>query len=104
MERLHRMHADDGLEIVAVSVDAALGEVDRAGRPGGDIAAMVEELEIGFTVLHDPRGEVMRIFGAQGLPTTLVIDREGRIVRRVMGPVHWDAPPYLDLIRELLES
>lgn len=104
MERLHQALHAEGLEVVAVSVDALPGEVDHAGRPGGNVAAMVDELGLSFTILLDPRGEVMRRFGVQGLPTTYVIDREGKVVRRVLGPVHWDAPPHLDLIRELLEE
>lgn len=104
MQRLHQSLHAEGLEVVAVSVDARPGEVDHYGRPGGDVAKMVDELGLDFRVLLDPRGTVQRRFGVQGLPTTFVIDREGRVARKVMGPVHWDASPYLDLIRELLEA
>src|SRR5690606_16354584 len=39
MQRLHDQLAEEGLRVVAVSIDAASGQVDAGGRPGGDIAA-----------------------------------------------------------------
>lgn len=37
MQRLYERLGPEGLRIVAVSIDAAPGEADSAGRPGGDI-------------------------------------------------------------------
>lgn len=104
MQRLHEALHADGLEVVAVSVDAPSGEADHAGRPGGDVQAMVDDLDLEFTILLDPEGEVQRQFGVHGLPTTFLIDRGGRVARKVMGAAHWDASPYVDQIRELLEA
>lgn len=39
-----------------------------------------------FKVAFDPRGEIATAFGGiAGTPTTLVIDRDGRIVERIVG-------------------
>ena len=39
-----------------------------------------------FPVLIDSSGEVGNAYGITGLPTTFLLDRQGRIVRRLIGP------------------
>jgi len=39
-----------------------------------------------FPVLIDSSGEVGNAYGITGLPTTFVLDRQGRIIRRLIGP------------------
>jgi thiol-disulfide isomerase/thioredoxin len=39
----------------------------------------------------DPKGEAARAWHARGLPTTLIIDRQGREVGRLEGAVDWAA-------------
>ena len=42
-------------------------------------------------------------YRVQGLPTTILIDREGRSVGRAVGPREWAGPEGRALIRSLLE-
>ncbi len=42
-------------------------------------------------------------WGAEGLPATLLIDREGREVGRVIGPADWNAPQVRAIIRGLID-
>jgi len=102
MERLHQELGGEGLEVVAVSVDAATGRLPTFGGPTEEVRSLVHELGLTFTILLDPASEVQRRFGVQGLPTTFLIDRQGRIVERILGPRHWDQPPEIDRIRALL--
>jgi peroxiredoxin len=104
LDRLQRELGDAGLAVVAVSVDAAPGASDGMGRTGGDVAAYAREMDLGFTILLDPASRVQEVFGVRGLPTTFLIDRSGRIRKKVLGPAEWDQPPYIDEIRELLEG
>jgi peroxiredoxin len=107
MPAMHRLQAalrDDGLEVVAVSVDAVAPGPDRLERARARVGAYVDELGVDFTVLLDPAGEVQRLFGVTGLPTTFLIDRDGRIAAKVLGAVDWDEPPHLDRVQRLLED
>ena len=45
-----------------------------------------------LNIYRDPSAAASRALGAFGLPTTLVIDAEGREVGRVIGPAEWTAP------------
>lgn len=49
----------------------------------------------------DPRGAATRALGARGLPTTVIVDRQGREKARVEGDAAWDAPEFLAAIRRL---
>ncbi len=52
-------------------------------------------------VLLDPRGAAARAFGARGLPTTIIVNREGAEVARLEGEAVWDAPVMLARLRLL---
>ena len=102
MERLHRELGPRGLKIVAVSVDAAAGGVDRSGQPGGDVAEFARELGLTFPIWHDPSGQVQRAYRTTGVPESFVIDRNGVIQKKVIGATEWDGGSHPELIRRLL--
>jgi peroxiredoxin len=104
LQRLHEQLAEDGLRVVAVSVDAAPGVIGAFGREGGDVRRFVADLGLTFTVLHDPSAGIESRYHVNGLPTTYVIDREGRIFRKVLGAAEWDQPALADQIRQLVEG
>ncbi|HEX2166757.1 MAG TPA: TlpA disulfide reductase family protein [Longimicrobiales bacterium] len=104
LQRLHDELAGDGLRVVAVSVDAPAGVVGSFGETGGNVKDFVDNLGLTFTVLHDPSGGIESRYQVNGLPTTYVIDRDGRIQRKVMGAREWDEPPLSDQIRQLVEG
>ena len=104
MERLHQRFKDDGLRILAVSVDAELGKTDQGGRPGGDLRAFADSLGLTFTLLHDPSGEIQNLYQTTGVPETLLVGRDGVIYKKVAGPTEWDASEHQELIGRLLAS
>jgi thiol-disulfide isomerase/thioredoxin len=61
--------------------------------------------ELGLTHLrpyHDPAGALSRAFALRGLPTTVLIDREGRVLGRFEGAAEWDSPEALAMIRHVI--
>ncbi len=48
-------------------------------------------------------GQLARTIGVVALPTTLLIDREGRVVGGVEGPAEWDSEEAVRLIRHYIE-
>ena len=104
LERLQQKLGKDGLEIVAVSVDTPLGTLGPSGNNGGDVKSYVSDMGLTFTVLHDPQRSVEDLFLVQGLPTTFIIDKNGRIDQKVVGAREWDAPNYIQYFTKMLES
>ncbi len=104
MERLYQEIAEEGFEIMAVSIDAELGGFDLAGRPGGDIQAFADSLGLTFPILHDPSGRIERLYRTTGVPETFLIGRDGIIYKKVAGGTEWDAPEHKELIQRLLAA
>ncbi len=104
MQRLYDSLEGEGFEILAVSVDARLGESDDFGRPGGDLEAFADELGLTFPILHDPAGEIMTLYQTTGVPESFLIGKNGVIVKKVAGPTEWDVSENEELIRRLLAS
>lgn len=98
LQRLHEQLDERGLSVVAVSVDAGPGGGD------ADVLSFVDQFGLTFTVLRDASGRIEDAFGVAGLPTTFVIDRDGRIQRKVLGARDWDDPALASEIESLLEG
>lgn len=95
MQRLYEQLGDSGLHIVAVSVDDG---------STGAVREWIEERGFTFHVLHDRSGRVERAYQTTGVPESFVIDRHGRIVKKVIGATEWDDPAQQSLIRRLLQG
>jgi thiol-disulfide isomerase/thioredoxin len=55
-------------------------------------------------VYLDPLGRGTSALSIPGVPTTLLIDPEGRLVARKMGDAQWDGPQMIGLIRHFLPA
>jgi len=93
IQRLYDELAPDGLKVVAISVD---------GEDTGDVRAWTQERGLTFDILHDRTGKIERDYQTTGVPESFVIDREGVIVKKVIGAAQWDHPTQVALLRRLL--
>lgn len=100
MQRLHERLATRDFRIIAVSVDALPGGRD----PTGVVASFAREYQLDFDIWVDPAGTVQRIYRTTGIPETFVIDRDGVIVKKVIGATEWDSEANVDLFLRLLEG
>jgi cytochrome c biogenesis protein CcmG, thiol:disulfide interchange protein DsbE len=104
MERLYKALRGEDFEILAVSVDAPLGETDASGNRGGDLRAFAKEFGLTFPILHDPSGDIQDLYQTTGVPESFVIGKDGMIYKKVAGPSEWDMPVNQELVRRLLNS
>ena len=94
MERLYRVLQADGFELVAVSVD---DEKDIAV-----VREFRERMAISFPIALDPAKRTSEMYQTMGFPESLLIDRNGVVIERYVGPRDWDHQVYAKRIRELL--
>jgi len=95
LERLHRALSPEGLSVVTVSTDE-----DEAS-----LREFVSQRALTIPVLMDPGGRVAaNKYRTTGYPETFLLDREGRILKHVVGPAEWDSPEMLGELRRLLEA
>lgn len=93
LERLQARLGGPGFEVVALSTD--VGGV-KAVREFYDSLAITR-----LAIYVEGEGNVLTALGSPGLPTTLVLDAEGREVARALGGADWAAPEVEKLIRSL---
>lgn len=93
MERLYQELGPLGLKVVAVSVDQLGSE---------KVMEFAQELDLTFDILHDRSGQIELDYQATGLPETVILDRDGVIVHKAIGPVEWDDPVQTARFKRLL--
>jgi hypothetical protein len=50
-----------------------------------------KDLKLTFTTLLDSTGDVGTAFRIRGIPTTFILDKNGIVIGKVMGPREWDS-------------
>jgi thiol-disulfide isomerase/thioredoxin len=76
LEKMHAKYAPRGFEVVGVSVDEE-GSVP--------VKPFVQEQAIKYPIVLDPPGKIANVLQTTVLPTSVVIDRSGKIVWRRVG-------------------
>ena len=81
-------------DVVAIAVDRQGAAVVRP---------FMEKLGLSRLALHlDPTNAVVRALAAPGLPVSVVLDREGRELGRVLGAAEWDSPEFEAILRRAI--
>ena len=94
MEVLYNKYKDQGLDILAVNCME-----NRA-----DVVSFLTNNKLSFPAVLDTGGDVSRSYGIQAIPTTFIIDREGKITIRLVGSINWDTPKIHAAMERLLSE
>ena len=95
MERVYQELAPRGFKIAAVSIDEGSPE---------DVRAFGQELGLSFDLLQDRSTVVQQIFHTTGVPESFLINKDGVIVKRIIGPHDWNSPVNRALVERLLDE
>jgi len=95
MERLNARLAGDDFMVLAVSQDEDGRRV---------VEPFVERMKLTLPVFLDPDHEVGDRYGVTGYPETFVVDRNGYVVERVIGPRDWTSAQSLSALGALIAS
>lgn len=93
MQRAWERWRQAEIELLAVNV----------GESEDEVFAFAAEYDLKFPVLLDPAGREVRRWGAIGLPSTFVVDPEGRVAYRATGARDWDSDEIFRLLQALGE-
>jgi peroxiredoxin len=94
MQRLYRLLGEEGFAVLAID------EFESEDEVFGFVGQL--EVEPEFPILLDATSETAQAYGVRGLPSSFVLDREGRIVYRVIGGREFDHPRIVEAIRALM--
>lgn len=88
LERLSRRFGGKEFNIIGISTD---DHVEPA-------AAFLKQSKVTFDNYHDRSLLLESMLGANTIPLTVLVDAQGRVLRKVRGAKVWDGPEALDLI------
>jgi thiol-disulfide isomerase/thioredoxin len=96
MPSLERMQSRLGDQITVVAISE-----DRGGSK--TVEPFINKLGLkSFKTYLDPKSDAGRAFKVAGLPTSFLIDREGRVLGRIEGAAEWDSPKLLGVLKSFL--
>ena len=88
LERLARRFNGKQFNVIGVSTD---DYADRA-------AAFLRQAGVTFDNYHDSKLQLEAMLGANTIPLTVLVDAQGRVLRKIRGAKQWDSPAALELI------
>jgi len=77
-DRFYQAHRHQGLEVVAINMGQSEDAVRRATR----------RMDVTFPLLADPLKITTTRYNVLAAPTSFVVDAEGRLVKRINGPLN----------------
>jgi peroxiredoxin len=93
IERLYNQLHARGLEVVTISLDPLGAQV---------IEPFMRRYRLTFPVLLDVKSQMERLYGTTGVPESFIVDKQGRLVEKVVGPRDWSSPQMLALFERLM--
>ena len=93
IDLLHETLKDEDFMIMALSIQEDRKRVSRFMQSSG----------VDFPVYLDSDGAVAIQYGVTGIPTTYIIDPDGKIVGRAIGPREWAGKDSVALMRSLMK-
>ncbi len=94
MEKLYKALGSENFEILAVSID------ENGARA---VAPFMKKYGLTFPALMDAKGSIKFSYGITGVPETFVIDKNGVVVMKFLGPTDWATPDALRYFRKLIQ-
>lgn len=80
-----------GVVVLGVSID-----VD-----GDAYHRFLKERNVNFVTVRDPEQKVANMYGTSMWPESYVIDRQGVLRRKIVGPINWDSPDVMRFLNQL---
>ena len=95
LDRLQGLLGGTDFEVVALSIDRA--GLDPVRKFYADVGIR------NLAIYVDRSGKATRDLGTVGVPATLLIDRDGRELGRLVGPAEWDEPDIVRFLKRFIE-
>ena len=93
IDSLYKALKDENFTVLAVDI-----REDR-----DSVRSFMEKYKVNFPVYIDTTGEVAMQYSVKGIPTTFIVDPQGKIVGRALGPREWGSRESIALMRSLMQ-
>lgn len=95
MEKLYRNFKGENFEILAVSIDESGSEA---------VAPFMEKTRLTFPALIDSKGAIKPVYRITGIPESFIIDKQGILIKKIVGPLDWAAPKVFRFFSSLIQK
>jgi cytochrome c biogenesis protein CcmG, thiol:disulfide interchange protein DsbE len=82
---------DKGIAVLGVSIDVDADAYHR----------FLKDYKVGFVTVRDPEQKSATLYGTHGWPETYIIDRNGIVRRKFIGPVDWSQHEIVEFLTKL---
>jgi thioredoxin-related protein len=94
MEKLHQKFKGQDFVMVTVNIQESASQVKK----------FFKMFDLTFTALLDTTGEVATGFSIRSIPTTFILDKDGRTIGTILGPREWDSKKAVALFEHLTKK
>jgi peroxiredoxin len=94
IEKLYQQFKSEKFKILAVSIDSLGAKA---------VVPFMKKHNLTFEALIDPTGTVMTAYGVNGIPQSFIIDKQGNIIKKIIGPIDWATPEIFRYFRDLIQ-
>ncbi|MCW8833668.1 MAG: TlpA family protein disulfide reductase, partial [Colwellia sp.] len=91
---IQEKYKSQGFSVISVNLDANRALAEK----------FLAEIPASFAVIYDPKGKIAKHFAIQGMPSSMLIGRDGKIKKRHTGFFTKKIPVYQAEIEQLLSS
>lgn len=93
LEKLYQGLSGSDFEVLAVNVDE---------NGSASVETFLRRNSLTLPVLFDPGGQVAKQYGTFKLPETYILDRNGIVTYKVIGPHNWTDPATVKALQDML--
>jgi thiol-disulfide isomerase/thioredoxin len=94
LDQLYRSYQAAGFTLIGVNVEPNATDAQK----------FLKDTPVSFPVLFDPNSTVSQLYQVSGMPSTVIVDREGKVRYIHHGYKPGDESEYLDQIRALTQE
>ena len=95
MQRLYEKFKGENFEILAIGIDSE-------GREA--VAPFMSKMNLTFPALLDPGETIRSLYGITGVPESFIIDKQGILVEKIIGPINWATPEVFFFFKDLIQK
>jgi peroxiredoxin len=95
MQQLYEKFKGSDFEILSISIDALGKQV---------VAPFMEKHKLTFPVLLDPTGKIKKLYMTTGVPESFIVDKNGVLALKVIGPQNWFADEAVAFFENLMKA
>ena len=94
LEQFAREFAPQGVVVLAISQD----------RKEAAYRKFIQRFGVSFETARDPDADISASYGTFQIPETYLIDRNGKVLEKVISNQNWMDPEFLARVRKMLDS